>query len=284
MICELDCLPCLIRQTLEVTRLSTDDPILQRSLIMDAMRILSDMKPDATSPAITRDVHRMIRQRTGLADPYRTMKDSHIEKALALAPVVRAWINSQPDPLLAAIKASAAGNLIDAAVYSEIDVEQAVMSELERPFYRCDLAPFKAALQTARTVLILGDNAGETVFDRLLAEQLQDHSLHYAVKSQPIINDAVRSDAKASGLAAVASLVESGCDTPGTLLEEANDAFLDLFERADVVISKGQGNYEGLSTASRDLFFLLTAKCDVIARAFAVPVGSTLFIHQAARP
>lgn len=278
----LDCLPCLLRQTLDAARQITDDLSVQKRLIAEALKILSDYERYETSPEIARDIHRMIKVKTGDTDPYHDMKAKHIEAALKILPTVRSLVHGESDQLLAAIKAAAVGNMIDAAIFSDIDVETVIIEQMKTPFARCDIDVFKQYLEAARTILIIGDNAGESVFDRLLIEQLSQYKIYYAVKSQPIINDATRFDANASGLQNHTEIIESGCDSPGTLLQDATDSFLTLFQTADIVISKGQGNFEGLSDTDRPVFYLLKAKCDMIANRFDVSVGDNLFVYQSA--
>ena len=276
----LDCLPCLLRQTLDTARMVTDDPALQTRLIKESLAILSVFDRYGTAPEIARDIHRMIKRIAAQPDPYRTMKNEHIAAALQVLPTVRKLLQNEPDQLLAAIRAAAVGNLIDAGVFADIDVESTILEQIHSPFARCDIDTLRSQLETAHTILIVGDNAGESVFDRLLIEQLSRYTIYYAVKSKPIINDSTRSDAEASGLNQYTEIIESGCDSPGTLLQDADEAFLKLFYKADIVISKGQGNFEGLSDSGRPIFFLLKAKCAMIANRFEVAIGDNLFVFQ----
>ncbi|MDD2441764.1 MAG: ARMT1-like domain-containing protein [Eubacteriales bacterium] len=277
----LECLPCLLRQSLEATRLTTLDAGHEQAIMDAALACLSDYKRYATSPQLARAIHRRIQQLTGSADPYREMKLTHIQAALDLYDQARARVMASDNPLLTAVKAAAAGNLIDAAIYADIEIGQAILDRLDQPMAICDLDALSERLRDAKTILIIGDNAGESVFDRLLAEQLHPAAVYYAVKSQPIINDATLEDARLSGLESCTRLIESGCDSPGTILEDITPEFADLLWHADIVISKGQGNYEGLSDVPRDMFFLLKAKCPLVAGHFGVPLGSDIFRYQA---
>ena len=277
----LDCLPCLLRQSLEAARLTAMDNHHEQAIMDAALALLSDYKRYTTSPQLARAIHRQVKQITGSADPYRAIKHEHIRAALELYDQARARVLASDNPLLIAIKAAAAGNLIDAAIYRDIEIGQAILNRLDLPMAICDLDELACRLREAKTVLIIGDNAGESVFDRLLAEQLKPATVYYAVKSQPIINDATLEDARLSGLESCARLVESGCDSPGTILEDITPAFADLLWHADIVISKGQGNYEGMSDIPRDIFFLLKAKCPLVAGHFGVPLGSDIFRYQA---
>jgi uncharacterized protein with ATP-grasp and redox domains len=129
------------------------------------------------------------------------------------------------------------------------------------------------------TILYLADNAGEIVFDRLLLEQLAGARLKVAVKGGAVINDATRRDAEQAGIGEVAEIIDTGSDTPGVVLEETGDGFREEFGRAELVIAKGQGNYEALSEAPREVFFLLMVKCDVLASDLGEPRG-TLYLGR----
>jgi uncharacterized protein with ATP-grasp and redox domains len=122
-------------------------------------------------------------------------------------------------------------------------------------------------------ILYLADNAGETVLDRILIETL-DKPVTYAVKSFPIINDALFEDAIAAGIDQVAAIRQTGSNCPGTVLHTCTDEFFRYYEEADLVLSKGQGNYEALSDENRSIFFLLKVKCKLVSRQLEAPLGS----------
>ncbi len=140
-----------------------------------------------------------------------------------------------------------------------------------------DIEQFEDRLKHAKTLLIIGDNAGETVFDRVLAEDFSHLDITYAVRSEPVINDATVEDARASGLDRCAGIISTGCNIPGLILEECSEEFLNIFNNADIVISKGQGNFETLSAQKREMFFLLKAKCPVVSKDLGVDINDYVF-------
>jgi uncharacterized protein with ATP-grasp and redox domains len=271
----IDCLPCILRQTLEVLRLATHNEAIEEQAMCEALGILTRYRNYRNAPDICRAIHRVIRDRTGVDDPYRRIKESAIKSALAVYPLVRRRVSE--GGLHTALLAAAAGNSMDAAVGGDTTVDDGIARELDIGFVRSDFPDFLDRLHTARTLLIIGDNAGETVFDRLIAENLPGLSVTYAVRSRPIINDATEEDALASGLDTCARILPSGSEAPGTLLDECSPEFLEIFRGADIVISKGQGNFETLSEAPREIFFLLKAKCPPIARMLGVDIGQYVF-------
>jgi len=173
-------------------------------------------------------------------------------------------INNSPDPLLTAIRIAVAGNVIDMGVHKEFDIMKDIQKILIQDFAIFDYEAFKQQLIDSETVLYIGDNAGESVFDRLLIETIKKPVI-FAVREIPIINDVIMEDAVASGLSEVAKIISSGSRAPGTILHQCTDVFLELFSNVDMIISKGQGNFESLSSVKRKIFFLLKAKCEVIA-------------------
>lgn len=200
--------------------------------------------------------------------------------ALSIYPKLKQLVESKEDRLYWALKAGAIGNVLDSAICSGYDIEGSIDVELDKPFAVCDAAILNPQLETAKSLLVIGDNTGETVFDCLLLEQLPNLDLTYAVRSAPIINDATIDEAQASGLGQYARIVSTGCDAPGVLLDECSKAFLDIFYGADIVISKGQGNYETLSDCDRDIYFLLKAKCPVLSGLLDVGLNEYVFKYN----
>ena len=164
---------------------------------------------------------------------------------------------------------------------SEEEVEATIRSALTDPLVGA-IDDFRTAVDEAESVLYLADNAGEIVFDRLLLEEMPKDKVVVAVKGAPIINDATMDDAVAAGVPYVVEVIDNGSDAPGTILESCSPAFRSRFESADLVISKGQGNYETVSGLDKPIFFLLKAKCQVIADDLGVPVGSLVLRHNCA--
>ena len=269
----LDCFPCFLRQALEAARIAGADEERQRLILDRTMALLQDASLESKPPEIGDRVHRIVRQLTGDDDPYAAVKAESTREALRLYPRLKALVAEDGDRLERAIRIAIAGNVIDFATGADFDIEEGLERILNQPFAINDIAAFRKALSEARSVLYLGDNAGETVFDRMLIEALGVPVI-YAVKGGPIINDATVDDALAAGLDEVAEVVSTGSDAPGTILSRCSAEFRALYERAELVIAKGQANYETLSEEGGQLFFLLKVKCPVIARDIGAPVGS----------
>lgn len=190
-------------------------------------------------------------------------------------------------PVESAIRLSALGNILDFAIIdpSKIDIQKEVAAAADLIFERYDDGPFFSILSRARQVLILGDNAGEIVFDKLLAKTLKAFkpglTVTYAVRHRPVLNDITLEEARDIGMDEVAEVISSGSLAPGTCLDETTSEFNALFESADLVIAKGQGNYETLNAAPREnLFFIFRVKCKQVAETMNAPLHSLVLLKS----
>ena len=271
----LDCYPCFVRQALSAARMAGATDSEQWEILQQTFALLQDFELGATPPEIGTVIHRIVREDTGNGDPYAAVKATSTREALAMLPRLQTIVSEAADPLDAALRLSIAGNIIDFGMGDghSFGLWQTVERVLDQPFGVDDRPAFYATLDGAGEVLYLADNAGETVFDRVLIELL-DVPVVYVVKGGPVLNDATVDDAVAAGLDRVAQLVDNGAAAPGTVLQHCSDEFRLRFEQAAMVIAKGQGNYETLSAAGPRVFNLLQVKCPVIARDVGQPVGS----------
>ncbi|MEJ2186442.1 MAG: ARMT1-like domain-containing protein [Gemmatimonadota bacterium] len=272
---DLDCYPCFFRQTLEASRMATSDEAIQRTVLRQVGALLSELPAGATPIEMGSRIHRVIREHTGSVDPYWQLKLDSNRQALALYPRLRKLLESSESRLETAVVIAAVGNVIDFGANPHFNVESALEDGLRRGLIRSDFRSFARRLSEVKHVLYLGDNAGEIVFDKVLVEEMASRgvSVTFAVKEAPILNDATLEDALAVGMDEVAEVVSSGVAGPGTLLAQGSSHFRHLFSRSPLILAKGQGNYEGLSQETAPLFFLLMAKCPVVARSLGVDVG-----------
>ncbi len=271
----LECIPCFFGQALRAGRASTDDEAKIKRLLDELGAKLSDISLDSTPPETGRLLHRMVREITGNPDPFREIKHRCTEQALTLYPSMKQTIQQSGDRLLAAIRMAVAGNIIDFGASANFDVEQTIEETLTKEFAIFDYRAFKAALDRTDRILYIGDNAGETVFDRLLIEEM-GKPVTYAVRGVPVINDAVIEDAVQAGLDKVATVVSSGTDAPGTILKTCSPEFRRLVAESDLIIAKGQGNFEALSGEDLPIFFILKIKCRIIAKDLGLERGDII--------
>jgi uncharacterized protein with ATP-grasp and redox domains len=281
----LDCIPCFVRQALDAARMVTDNTAVHERILRDVLRWAGEMDLDQPAPVMGQRIHRRLREIVGLEDPYRDAKDWQNRAALALLPELRVEIEAAADPLITALRLAVAGNVIDMGVngdVSEVDVRKSVGQALTEPFAG-EQSGFHKAVGEACRILYLTDNAGEIAFDRLLIEQIGPARVTVAVRGGPVINDATIVDARAVGLHEIVEIIDNGSDAPGTLLDDCSQEFRRRFTEADLILAKGQGNFETLSDEPSHIFFMFKVKCAVVAAHAGVPTGAHVLARSRAR-
>lgn len=272
-----DCIPCFVRQMLDSVRMTTDNEQIQEKVLREALFLGSKMDLSQSPPAMAQKIHRFIREITGVQDPYLEVKNRFNKLALQMYPELKQQVETSADPLETAVRLAIAGNIIDFGVNSVVEqsqVEKTIAESLTEPLDMEAMEEFRDATSQAEDILYLGDNTGEIVFDRLLIEQLPYEKITFAVKGGPILNDATIEDAQIVGLTDIVNVIDNGSDAPGTILESCSEAFRRRFDKSDLIIAKGQGNYETLSNIDKNIFFMLQPKCVVLARHLGCEIGS----------
>lgn len=275
----LDCIPCFTRQALDAARMVSDSPAVHEEIVRRVMSMAARMDFSQPPPVVGQKIHRIIRVLTGVDDPYRQVKDRFNRFALELYPGMKRRIACSADRFETAVRLAIAGNVIDLGLKSEVseaEVERAIEEALAAPLPTESIVGLRESIAQADDILYIADNAGEIVFDRLLIEELLPKRVTVAVRGHAVLNDATRADAEAAGLLDMVEVIDTDSDAPGTVLTDCSDEFLERFARADLVLAKGQGNYETLSDADAEVFFLLKAKCEVIAEDIGCEPGSVV--------
>jgi len=281
-----DCIPCFLRQSLDSVRLITDDERIHEELMRQVLALACKMDLRQSPPAMAQKIHQLIRKLTGVQDPYRRIKERFNRLALQMYPELKNRVATSADPLETAVRLAIAGNIIDFGVNSDMEeshIEIIIAESLTAPLDMGVLEDFKQAAAQAENILYLGDNAGEIVFDRLLIELLGCKRITLVVKAGPIINDATIEDAIDTGLSDVVKVIDNGSDAPGTILRSCSESFRHRFNEADLIVAKGQGNYETLNNVDKEIFFILRAKCPVIARHLGCEIGSLVLTKNEVR-
>jgi len=263
----LDCLVCFVRQALAAARRSTTDQTVQRDVVVQAGALLGQVDMELTPPENAVDLYRMISRTTGKADPFAEIKDKSNRFALSILDELAEQIRTAEDRLRAAFAVCA--NIIDYAAQHSFDAARAMQECSRQRFLVDDYDLLRARINTQPNcnVLYLADNCGEIAVDGLAIQELQrlGCQVTLAVRGRPIINDATREDAVFCGLDAICPIIDNGCDCPGTPLAACSDELVGHFRAADIIISKGMGNFETLSEVCAPLFFLFTVKCVRVA-------------------
>ncbi len=230
------------------------------------------------NPVIATHINRLGRELLNNKDLYRKEKRDANKLLLNNYNYWKAKVTSSSKPFKTAAKLAVIGNIIDYGAHAVPEkIEEFIEEMLEKPLVIDDSAILEEKVRKANSILYLGDNAGEIVFDKLFIETMQHPRVTFAVRDQPVINDVTRNEARQVEMNTLCKIISNGYDAPSTLLEHCSPGFLRTYEKADLVISKGQGNFEGLMDENRsDLFFLFMAKCQPIAEMVDVERGSML--------
>ncbi|MBN1434822.1 DUF89 family protein [Candidatus Fermentibacterales bacterium] len=259
-----------------------------RALLSEAMAMVLPRLGHHPPPVAGAPVYAWLRERLGRLDIFEQQKKSATEEMMMRADSLRAAYASTADPPRAALRACCWANLIDVAQGRELPEAEILMETLSRPLAIDETERFLEQLSGAGSLLVLGDNAGETVLDMLFLEQLAGGGceLAYAVRPLPVLNDATSSDAEAAGLGRVARLVSTGLDAPTVVPSACSPGFAELLRGADLVLSKGQGNLEGLILGNGEIdphriYYSFVVKCDVIADLVSQPRWSGIFASGA---
>jgi uncharacterized protein with ATP-grasp and redox domains len=273
---DLDCIPCLLRQSLEAARRATEDRRIHEQVMREVLGMVAELDLHLPPPFVSQAVNRRLRQMTGVADPYRAAKTITNRLAVEALPGLANSVRQAPDPLLAAARYAIAANALDmgaVANLTEVDARRFLSTSIQGQV-QGDLEGFRRAAIGARRILYLADNAGEIAVDRLLIEALGPDRVTLAVRGAPVLNDATLADAAEVGMDKLVEVVDNGSDAPGTILADCSGAFRRRFEEADLVVAKGQGNFETLSDAGPGIAFLFKVKCPVVAGHVGLAVGS----------
>ncbi len=270
----LDCLPCLLRQTVDTARIANDSEELQKEIVHNIALLLPELNLELSPPENAIRVYNLISEISGNSDPFKEIKKQSNALSINLRPRVLEKIEASSDPLQTATKFSMAGNIIDYGSQQSFDVHDTIDKCLTIEPAINHFDQLALDIEKAETILYLADNSGEIVFDELLIRLIRNKKIILAVKEGPILNDALVEDAVACGLDKYCKIISNGTNCPGTPLRICSPDFQKVFRNADLIISKGQGNFETLSDAEAPIYFLLTVKCRIVAERICELAGT----------
>lgn len=269
------CFPCFMEQAHSSVMYAVADDERRWEVLKEVSPFLSQLSRDKSPAYNSSIILHKVNELLEIDDPYAEAKRQSNRNALALVPTLKSRIRAQADRLEAALRLTAAGNVIDLGIKHEADLDRAMDLALGEGFTRFDWEKFKARLEASKRILYVLDNAGEIVFDMILIEGLkaQGKMVVAAVKGGPVLNDATVADAAETGLDKLVRVIDTGSDFVGVARDKSSDVFLHALDGADMVIAKGQGNYETLDQEGDRFFFILKAKCGHVAGALGVHEG-----------
>ncbi|QJB57590.1 ARMT1-like domain-containing protein [Pseudodesulfovibrio sp. zrk46] len=280
----LECMPCFMKMALREARLACpDDEAKHYEILVTWGRMLGELDLSSPPPAIARHLTEMIREQTECGDLYYDDKQAANVRVMELLPSLKQLVEAERakpkgDPIALSLELAIIGNYIDRGIDLDVDWE-AELANVSESLPDDVLSEFKAKLLPGANILILGDNTGEIVLDMLLVEELQKKKcdVTYAVRSKPVINDCTYTDAEMVGMTKLCRVVESGVDTPGTVLNRCLPEFIDRMKDADLIISKGQGNFEALEGNWPEIFCAFKVKCRRVAKDSGLDLNSSAF-------
>jgi uncharacterized protein with ATP-grasp and redox domains len=281
----LDCIPCFQRQALQAVRFISDDEKLHERVLREVTKKLLESNWDLTPPELAHQVHSIVKRITKENDPYKEVKKESNDLVLKMYPELKEKVKKSRDQLRTAVRLAIAGNIIDFAVLQEFNLKDTIREVSKKRFIIDDYQKLKEKLKDAETLLFFVDNAGEIGLDKLLVETFLEakklEKIDFVVKGGPIINDATLEDAVYMGLDGLpnSEFLTINNGEVGTGPARSSQTVKRWIKEHDLVIAKGQGNYEGLSEHD-GLFFMLMVKCPIIASDLGVEVGDIILEYK----
>ncbi|MEN2983416.1 MAG: ARMT1-like domain-containing protein [Dictyoglomaceae bacterium] len=277
----VECFPCFLNQVISATKRILDDEEKKIFVVKESAKVLPELFYENSPAYNTYLVLKRAYEILGNPDPYYEEKRKYNKIALNLYPILKEIVKNSRDPLYTAIKIAISGNIIDLGILdiSKLNLKDYIREVLDIPLALDHFEYFKEEIKKAENIVYLLDNAGEIVFDKIFIEELKDKKIFGVVNTYPIINDALMEDALEIKLNEVCKIIESGTQIVGKIPELGSSEFKEIFNNADLIIAKGQGNYENLNDRDLNIFFLLKAKCEIIAKSFGVKYGDLILAY-----
>lgn len=268
-----ECIHCLARQAVEIAEEATNNAIMQEKIIKMSLKELGEMDFHETAPEIAFRMHQHAKNITGNNDPYASLKEEYnnIAKEIYERILKGKWLDKAEDRFDMACRLAIAGNIIDFSVglrLEQSDIVKSVEDSLKHDIFGTGTTALREAVEKSKNIMYIGDNSGEIIFDKFLLENLPVYKVTYVVKGGPIVNDATMQDAISTGVIDLVKVIDNGHSAQGTILKDCSSIFKSEFSKADLIICKGQANFETLSDIKdKTIFYLLRAKCSSVASA-----------------
>ncbi len=276
---DIRCVSCFERSYRRLFKKYNVSIALQQEFMSYFNELLND-SDDLSSPEIQRELNMKFCSLIGVTDPFYEEKKQSNQQALEVFNRWKPVVFSESDSFKTTLRLAIAGNIMDYGASDDFDIDSVVVKVLHADFALDDSCLLKEKINSAQKILYLGDNAGEIVFDRLFIETNLSDKVTYVVKGSPVLNDVTMEDADEVSMTQTAKVITNGYNAPSTILEKSSDEFLEYYNSADLIISKGQGNLEGLINKNDErIFFLLMVKCEVIADLLGVAKGSFVVVN-----
>ncbi|MBA7508219.1 hypothetical protein ES705_00141 [subsurface metagenome] len=267
----LECIPCYIRQALEAAQMVTEDKKLQEQILRKSLIAASKFDTESSGFITQAKIQNVIKEILPDGDPYREVKEKYNRITLGLADELKRVIEISTDPFETSLRISLAGNIIDFGPNITLNkkiIKEAIKKSLSQNLEEEKIKLLKENIDNAKRILFIGDNAGEIALDKIFIEKLPKEKITYVVRGGYALNDATMQDAKMVGMTDTVRVITTGLDMTAAILPLCSKDFLVNYKRSDLIIAKGQGNYEALCEEDKNIFFLLKIKCPIVASTF----------------
>lgn len=280
-----DCLHCYLKQAVTVMNIAGTKEEKQREILYELMGMIPQLdyrlSPAENSSIILLKTYELI----GSDDPYVELKREINHMAMEIFPRLESVVENAEDTLYQALKLSAAGNVIDVGFERDYDIDAAIKHSIEADFHQDDYLLFKKMLSKTDSVLIIGDNAGEIVLDKLVVSELvkMNKKVTYMVRGSAILNDATIDDAIMVGMDNIADVIDNGSSFMGVIPSRMSEQAIKAINKSSLIIAKGQANFEtmeSLPLTKGKSFLLLKMKCHEVSTIAGSPQGQAVFIHR----
>ena len=272
----LECLPCLGKNAVVAATRSTDDPEIQKKILADSFHLLAETDYQVSPPYIARKILDIALAYTGKADLYEPEKRRSNQFAKQLVAELPNLPEYDAESFESRLRLAIAGNILDFGVFADLDLQVAldvIKSVFTKPLPMDRVELLRRKMNEAEHIFYLLDNCGEAVFDRIFMEPYKD-KITLGVRGCPALNDVTAKDLPDCDLAGWNYIKNGPSGVPGTILSECSDEFKTAFENADLIIAKGQGNFETMNEYPHPIAFLFLAKCPVVIRAIGAELNS----------
>lgn len=270
---ELDCIPCIVNSFIRLIKLEKLPHRVQEETLRKLLRLVAEADYEKSPPVLGKEMHKMIRNQLNRTDPYEDLKKKNNKMMLDMYTEFEEMIERSSNPFNMAMRLAIAGNVIDFGPQEQLDIFETIHKVVHSTLAIDDSKFLEKDLKKANSLLYIGDNCGEIVLDKLFLETINFPNTYFAVRSGPVINDATIEDAKMVGIDKIAKVISTGDDAPGVVLDLCSDEFKKIFQKSDLIISKGQGNLEGLIDVNQNIYFLLVTKCDLVGNLISTAKG-----------
>jgi hypothetical protein len=278
---EPECIPCIVNQAYNTSKIAAKaNKYLHIKILKAIFSEIQTINHNSSAPYLASAIQSKIKKITGNNNHFAEIKLNNYNKVKQFRPFIEKIIDGSRDRLETAIRIAIIGNIIDLAANPDFDIEYEMNRIASSDFHLSDLEKLKNDLEKAKLILYIGDNFEEAFFDKFLIKELNSFNIVFAVRSTPILNDITLEDAKKLKLNKICKVIESGSKIAGTDVNKCSREFKEYFQKADIVIAKGQGNYETLINEKRSIYFLFKVKCKVIEEKTGYLKGKGILLYS----